>query len=357
MKLLSYHHLQVDNMKQENRYVRQMVLPQVGNKGQDKIQNARVLVVGCGGLGCAALPYLATAGIGTIGLVDGDTVSETNLHRQILYTQQNVGSLKVTCAAEKLKALNPDIEIKIFQEYLTVENAVEIIENFDIVIDATDRIPARYLINDACVLTGKPFVHAALYRFQSQISVFNYKNGPTYRCLYPTSPTSTQSCDTAGILGTTVAIAGGLQANEVLKIILETGEVLSGQLLVNDFLNNQQSIFKFSRNEQLNITPDFFKKEHSISIKSYPSEIAENSVLLDVRSATEMPKIELLQVLQIPLNQIEDSLETLPKDKKIYIFCKSGTRSKEAYFILQKAGITNAHCLKETAQQLYEMTQ
>lgn len=341
-------------MKENNRYIRQKALPQVGNAGQDKLSNARVLVIGSGGLGCAILPYLAGAGVGTIGLVDGDTISLSNLHRQALYTEQDLGKLKVDCASNKLKSINSQITINTYPEFLSVDNAVEVIKNYDIVVDATDRIPARYLINDACVLTKKPFVHAALYRFQSQVSVFNYKNGPTYRCLYPEPPLTTQSCDTAGILGSSVAIVGGLQANEVMKMILSVGTVLSGQLLVNDFLNNKQSIFKFNKNKKIEITPDFYTTEHRVYVRDYAFAKAEKSLLLDVRSATEQPRISTENSLNLPLNDLLENIESLPSERSIAIFCKSGTRSQEAYGLLRRAGMTNTFCLKETAEELYE---
>lgn len=341
-------------MKNDDRYIRQKALPQVGDAGQVKIQNTRVLIVGCGGLGSALLPYLASAGIRTIGIMDGDTVSLSNLHRQVLYCQEDIGMLKVDCASQKIKKLNPTLTVDTFPAYLSVENAIQIIANYDIVVDATDRIPARYLINDACVLSGKPFVHAALYRFQSQVSVFNYKNGPTYRCLYPEAPITTQSCDTAGILGSSVAIVGGLQANEVMKIILDAGEILSGQLLINDFLQNKQSVFKFGKNEKIQISNEFFENEHRVNVKNYAFAKAEKSLLLDVRSASETPQITTENYLQIPLQALAETIETLPKEQSICIFCKSGTRSREAYGLLKRAGITNAYCLTESAQELYE---
>lgn len=341
-------------MTRSERYIRQKALPQVGDTGQEKIQKANVLVVGCGGLGSALLPYLASAGIGTIGMVDGDTVSLSNLHRQVLYHQDDIGLLKVNCAARALKKINPQLTINIHPVFLSVDNAIEMITNYDIVVDATDRIPARYLINDACILTHKPFVHAALYRFQSQVSVFNYKNGPTYRCLYPEAPVTSQSCDTAGILGSTVAIVGGLQTNEVMKIILNAGNVLSGQLLVNDFLENKQSVFKFSKNENVKITSASFEKEHRVDVKNYAFAKAKKSTLLDVRSPEEQPQITTLTKLQIPLQQLAEAVNKLPKEQSIAIFCKSGTRSREAYGILRRAGLTNVFCLEETAEELFE---
>ncbi len=344
-------------MRDINQYIRQKALPQVGNAGQENIQKSRVLVVGCGGLGTALLPYLASAGVGTIGIVDGDTVSLSNLHRQVIYTQEDIGKLKVACALSKIKQLNPALLVDSYATFLTVDNALDIIAKYDIIVDATDRIPARYLINDACVLTNKPFVHAALYRFQSQVSVFNYNNGPTYRCLYPEAPATTQSCDTAGVLGSSVAIAGGLQANEVMKIILNAGTVLSGQLLVNDFLENRQSIFKFGKNEHLSITIQSFENEHRVALRNYAFAKAEKSILLDVRSATEEPKIAANNYLQIPLQELAKSIHLLPKEKSITIFCKSGTRSREAYRLLKRAGMINIYCLEETAQKLNDYLQ
>lgn len=252
------------------RYIRQTTLEQVGLSGQEKLQNASVLVIGAGGLGCSVLPYLVASGIGKIGIVDGDVVAVTNLHRQILYTNEDVGKDKATVASLKLKKQNPETIINSYVAFLNGgDNALSLIKNYDVIVDATDRINARYLINDACVLLNKPFVHASIYKFQIQLSVFNYNNGPTYRCLYPVPQTNAISCAEGGVLGTTVAIAGAMQSNEILKIILGIGTVLSGQLIMIDTLTNTQSVFQFDKSNTVQITRDFFENEHQFKGAEY----------------------------------------------------------------------------------------
>jgi molybdopterin/thiamine biosynthesis adenylyltransferase len=234
------------------RYDKQIALPEVGEAGQQKLAEAKVLVVGAGGLGCPALQYLAAAGVGTIGIVDGDVVNETNLHRQVLYTNPDVGKPKAAVAAERLKQLNPEVEIQTFPEFLTAANAMDIVANYDLIVDTTDNFAARYRINDVCVKLDKPFVYGAIHRFEGQISVFNYKGGPTYRCLFPDKPAESQipDCNEMGVLGVLPGIVGTYQATEVLKVILEIGEVLSGKLMTLNLLTNSTRTFEFSRNDE-----------------------------------------------------------------------------------------------------------
>jgi adenylyltransferase/sulfurtransferase len=234
------------------RYDKQIALPEVGEAGQQKLAEAKVLVVGAGGLGCPALQYLAAAGIGTIGIVDGDVVNETNLHRQVLYTNSDVGKPKVEVAAERLKQLNPELEIQTYSEFLTASNAMDIVANYDLIVDATDNFAARYRINDVCVKLDKPVVYGAIHRFEGQVSVFNYKGGPTYRCLFPDKPAENQipNCNETGVLGVLPGIIGTQQATEVLKIILGIGEVLSGKLMTLNLLTNFTRTFEFARNDK-----------------------------------------------------------------------------------------------------------
>ena len=234
------------------RYARHIALDEVGESGQQKLMNAKVLVIGAGGLGCPALQYLAAAGIGTIGIVDGDVVNETNLHRQVLYTNSDVGKPKVEVAAERLTQLNSEVEIQTFSEFLTAGNAMNIVANYDLLVDATDNFAARYRINDVCVKLDKPFVYGAIHRFEGQVSVFNYNGGPTYRCLFPDKPSENQipNCNETGVLGVLPGIIGTYQATEVLKIILGIGEVLSGKLMTFNLLTNSTRTFEFSRNDE-----------------------------------------------------------------------------------------------------------
>ncbi|MCB9186732.1 MAG: HesA/MoeB/ThiF family protein [Flavobacteriales bacterium] len=234
------------------RYDKQIALPEVGETGQQKLAEAKILVVGAGGLGCPALQYLAAAGVGNIGIVDGDVVNETNLHRQVLYTNSDVGKPKVEVAAERLKQLNPEVEIHTFSEFLTAGNAMDIVSNYDLIVDATDNFAARYRINDVCLKLDKPFVYGAIHRFEGQVSVFNYKGGPTYRCLFPDKPAENQipNCNETGVLGVLPGIIGTYQATEVLKIILGIGEVLSGKLMTLNLLTNSTRTFEVSRNDE-----------------------------------------------------------------------------------------------------------
>lgn len=221
------------------KYKRQIVLDEVGTDGQLKIANAKVLVIGAGGLSSPALQYLAGAGVGTLGIIDFDTISLSNIHRQVIYTTEDVGKSKAQVASQKLKKLNPDIEVLPYEFKLDKGNALKIIEKYDIVLDGSDSFSTRYLVNDACVILNKPLVFGAIYKFLGQVSVFNYKGGPTYRCAFPEEPEGVDipNCSTIGVLGTLTGIIGSMQANEVLKIILGHSGVLSGQLLHIDTLS------------------------------------------------------------------------------------------------------------------------
>ncbi len=229
------------------RYNRQILLEEVGKYGQEKLSRAKVLVVGAGGLGCPALQYLSAAGVGTIGIVDGDYVSLSNLHRQILYTTKDVNRLKVECAKKRLQSQNPEVEVITFPFPIVGKNAKEIISQFDIVLDGTDQIHTRYMLNDACVLLDKSLVYGAIHKFEGQVSVFNYKAGPTYRDLFPTPPLpeSVPTCNEVGVLGILPGMVGITQANEVLKIILGYGEVLSGKLWMYNAKNNSTQKIEF----------------------------------------------------------------------------------------------------------------
>ncbi|MEI6509301.1 MAG: HesA/MoeB/ThiF family protein, partial [Bacteroidota bacterium] len=233
------------NPHELKRYNRHIILPEIGLEGQQKLKLAKVLVIGAGGLGCPLLQYLAAAGVGTIGVVDSDTVDESNLHRQILYSSNEVGKNKADIAAKKLSELNPFIKITPIVSYLNSENALQLFSDFDIIIDGSDNFATRYLVNDACVILNKPFVSGSIYKFQGQISVFNYHEGPTYRCLYP-EPGDIPNCAEVGVLGVLPGIVGCLMANETIKMIIGNGEVLSGKLLVFDSLTMQFNTFGFS---------------------------------------------------------------------------------------------------------------
>ncbi|NRD18648.1 ThiF family adenylyltransferase [Winogradskyella eckloniae] len=326
------------------RYNRQIQLPQVGKTGQQKLKDTKILVVGAGGLGCAILPYLAASGIENIGIIDGDSIEETNLQRQILYTETSLNQQKVVVAKQQLEALNSNVNIKIYNYYLSGDNALELFKNYDIIIDATDSIHTRYLINDACIITNKPFVYGSIYRFEGQVSVFNYKNGPTYRCLFKNDKAKVTNCETAGVLGTTVGLIGMLQANEVIKMILETGDVLSGKLLVYNTLNNTQNSINFKKSETINIDEAFFNSEyktHKIEAVCINEAISQNLIFIDVRELHETPKLELPNGVQMPLSTLETKIKNLNKNENYAVYCQSGKRSLEAIKLLKKHQFQN----------------
>jgi molybdopterin/thiamine biosynthesis adenylyltransferase/rhodanese-related sulfurtransferase len=343
-------------MTNRDRYIRQITLPQVGESGQDKLSAARVLVIGCGGLANAVLPYLVAAGIGKITLIDGDVVEESNLHRQVLFGIKDIGRSKVEAASEQLIRQSSEIDLRIIPAYLDASNALDLFSAHDIIVDTTDSIDIRYLISDAAVLTDRPVVHAAIYRFQAQLTVLNYMNGPNYRDLYPEeNKPAAPSCSEAGVLGTSVGITGLMQAQEIMKIILGVGEVLSGKLLLIDTLDNSQHDFQFEKKHHNLVTEELFKERHGANKVACISihEIKEASpYLLDVRSAEELPLIKDERVQQIALQELEKEFKRLPAGRQIYIFCASGTRSVQARELLERKGHTNVQCLAEGAVEL-----
>jgi len=313
--------------------------------GQQKLTKAKVLIIGAGGLGSAILPYLAAAGVGEIGIVDDDVIEISNLHRQVIYKSSAVGKYKADEAKLMITELNPLVKVYAIPERLSAKNAILLFEKYDIIVDATDNIAIKYLINDACIITNKPMVYGSIFRFQGQVSVFNYKYGPTYRCLYPDENTQSASCEDAGVIGISVGIIGMLQANEVIKMILEIGEVLSGKILVYNILNNEQQKYDFEKNTDIVINKEVFDEKYNeaknqveeISVNEILREIDNDEVLfLDVRNEDEVPKINFKNVIQIPLLNLENVIEKLDKNQTIYVFCQSGIRSKTAAELLQK---------------------
>ncbi|RED23490.1 adenylyltransferase/sulfurtransferase [Flavobacterium cutihirudinis] len=335
-------------MNSDNRYNRQIILPEIGAEGQQKLSKSKVLVIGAGGLAATILPYLASAGVGKIGVIDDDVVEVSNLHRQVIYKTSAVGKSKVEEAKLMLLELNPEIEVDIFSEKLSGKNAISLFENYDIIVDATDSISIKYLINDACLVTNKPMVYGSIFRFQGQVSVFNYQNGPTYRCLYPDENSNALNCEDAGVIGISVGIIGMFQANEVLKMILEIGEVLSGKILVYNILNNEQQKYDFDKSDIQSISRETFEEKYNkneveeISFDVVLEEINNDEVLfLDVRNEDELPKISLKNQIKIPLMHLENEIEKLDKNQKIYVFCQSGIRSKTAVELLKNHQFKN----------------
>ncbi len=344
------------------RYEKHLCLPEVGLEGQQLLKNGKVLCVGAGGLGTSALPYLAAAGVGKIGIFDFDRVEVSNLQRQILYTVSDIGNLKVNVAKERLLALNPHVDVTVYPESLTSGNALNIIKDYDVVIDATDNYAAKYLINDACFHLKKPDIFASILRFSGQCAVFAAPDGPCYRCLFPNppAPDMVPSCAEAGVLGALPGLLGTMQAIEALKILLNKGETLSGRIITIDTLNFKWNQFHLAQNPECLLcakhTP-FDKLERSIaqcqntipeiSIEKFKNlrEKHADFFLLDVRDRNEYAESNLNGYL-IPLDELPSRLNELNPNDFIIVHCKMGGRAKKAIQILQKNGFTNVHNLK-----------
>jgi adenylyltransferase/sulfurtransferase len=338
-----------------SRYSRHIILSDVGQEGQDKLSKAKVLVIGAGGLGCPVLQYLAAAGIGKLGVIDFDLVEESNLQRQVLFGTSSLGTNKAIAAKKRLEDLNPTIIIEGFPEKLTAENALQLFKQYDIVVDGSDNFATRYLVNDAAVLTNKPFVYGAIYKFEGQVSVFNYQDGPSYRCLFPNPPEdgSVANCSEVGVLGVLPGIIGTMMANEVIKISLGFEHVLSGKLLCYNSktadistlkVNRNQSEFdKVLNNEKL---AGVYKNEScEVSIKDISKEALStlnNIQFIDVRELHEHPKLEMKNCIEIPLSELESNLQWLDSDKTKVVFCQSGVRSKKAVELLMKHGFNDS---------------
>jgi molybdopterin/thiamine biosynthesis adenylyltransferase/rhodanese-related sulfurtransferase len=348
-------------MKDSTRYNRQIILPEIGENGQHKLSKAKVLIIGAGGLGAAVLPYLAAAGVGEIGIVDDDVIEVSNLQRQVIYKTSAVGKYKVEEAKAMVSELNPLVKVNSIAEKLSGKNAIPLFEKYDIIVDATDNISIKYLINDACIVTNKPMVYGSIFRFQGQVSVFNYRNGPTYKCLYPDENSQSLNCEDAGVIGISVGIIGLLQANEVIKMILEIGEVLSGKILVYNVLNNEQQKYDFEKNTIVKLDKKAFEEKYKvaenqieeIAVSVILDEIDNDEVLfLDVRNEDELPRINFKNGIQIPLMNLENEMEKLNSNQTIYIYCQSGIRSKIAAELLQKNDFKNVKSIAGGALKL-----
>lgn len=348
------------------RYNRQIILPEVGTDGQEKLLQSKVLIIGVGGLGSAILPYLVAAGVGEIGIIDDDTIDVSNLQRQVIYNTNSVGKSKVLQAKEMGLALNPSIKINAITEKLDFKNAIALFEKYDIMVDATDNLNTKYLINDACCVTNKPFVYGSIHKFEGQVSVFNYKKGPTYRCLFPETANDSHNCNELGVLGISVGIIGMFQANEVLKMILEIGEILSGKLLVYNMLTNEQQKFEFCKILTNTIDLQTFENKYAVDKSSIFEILSADAleqinnpkiVFLDVRNADEIPKIDIENTMQIPLNNLEKELWKLDSNKEFFIFCQSGIRSKKALEILLQHNFKNVKSIIGGAKSLTKFTQ
>jgi adenylyltransferase/sulfurtransferase len=337
-----------------NRYARQTILPELGEAGQQKLRDASVLIIGAGGLGSPTSLYLAAAGVGRIGLVDFDRVDVTNLHRQILYGTSDVGRIKLEAAAERLRDGNPEIEIVTHDARLTSENALEILRGYDVIIDGTDNFATRYLVNDACVLLGKPNVYGSVFRFDGQVSVFATKDGPCYRCLYPEPPPPhlVPSCAEGGVLGVLPGVIGTLQATEAIKIITGIGETLAGRLLLFDAMRMTFRTLRVPRrcDEHAPITKliDYEELCNPVQHEDItPAEVnerlarGEKIVLIDVREPHEWSAGHIDSAIHIPMQQIPRRLDEIPRDQEVVMICRSGARSGHVQQHLKQQGFTN----------------
>ena len=332
--------------QEQQQYDRHLILDEIGQKGQLKLKQAKVLVIGAGGLGCPILQYLTAAGVGNIGIIDHDTIAQSNLQRQILYTHADIGKFKAKIAAKRLSKLNPFITFEMHLERLTVDNAIILFSKYDIIVDGSDNFPTRYLVNDAAVLTNKPVVFGSIFKFEGQISVFNYQNGPTYRCLYPNAPKPNEvpNCSQIGVLGVLSGLIGSFQANEVIKIICNIGNVLSGKLLTYNTLTMTQMVLNYKKNPTINInvlepnyeaicgiTPDNHKSITLKQLQQHP----EKYNLLDVREIEER-ELYNLGGQHIPLGELHLRSSEIFKGKPLVVYCKSGVRAKKAIDILNR---------------------
>lgn len=349
-------------MEIAKRYLRQVSLSEVGSVGQQKLRNAKVLVIGAGGLGCPVLQMLAASGVGTLGIVDGDIVEETNLHRQLLFSADDCGRNKVNVAAEAIQKLNPEVETHIYPHFIGESNIAGIIKNYDILVDCTDNIATRYLINDIAVFTKKPMVYASIHKCEGQVSVFNYKNGPTYRCLFPEKESSeVPNCVTSGVLGVLPNTLGMLQASEVLKMILGIGKVLSGRVLIYDALEMSFNELEFTRNDaQIETAYQKGKALTESSNLNFELDKAtflekckdEKCLVIDLREAHELPKLPFGSIVSIPFSRLAEHQSKIKKEQQIIVFCQSGLRSKKALELLINNGFTNVQHLQNGVQSL-----
>ena len=332
------------------RYERQIMLPEIGISGQQKLADARVLIIGIGGLGCPVLQNLAAAGVGKIGIVDGDIVEETNLHRQFLYTLSDCGKHKVTIASEVVSKQNPEIKIVSYLDYFSKKNCFEIVSDYQIIVDCTDDIASRYLIDDVALAKNIPMVYASIHKFEGQLSVFNYKNGPTYRCLFPENERleTIPNCNESGVLGVLPNVLGAMQANEVLKIILEIGEVLSGKLVLYNSLDT--SFQKIEILKDKNFKRQSNIESRSISVIDFFAN--ENSLIIDIREEYEEPKLDLQDINCVPLSELDNFLKDADKNQKIILLCQHGNRSELASDYLIKKGFADVFHLQNGIESL-----
>ncbi|HSQ17999.1 MAG TPA: molybdopterin-synthase adenylyltransferase MoeB [Anaerolineales bacterium] len=355
------------------RYSRHLLIPDVGLQGQLKLKTSAALVIGAGGLGSPVALYLAAAGVGRIGIVDSDVVDASNLQRQVLHGSSALGMPKVESARARLLDLNPHIQVDAYHEAFTADNAKQIASPYDMIIDCSDNFPTRYLSNDLCVLTGKPNIYGAIYRFDGQVSVFDAEHGPCYRCLFPEPPPPglVPSCSDGGVLGVLPGVIGALQAAEAIKVLLGIGETLVGKLLLFNALDMSFDFIKLRKNPQCKVcgpNPEVITlidyeafcgipgMEHPAGLAGAAWEISpvelsarlqrgDRLQLVDVREPHELEISRLPEAHLIPLGEIASRLDELDKHAEIVLFCRTGTRSQRALEILTGAGFSQARHL------------
>ncbi|GAB4040279.1 molybdopterin-synthase adenylyltransferase MoeB [Spirosoma gilvum] len=352
---------------EQQRYQKHLNLPELGSAGQLKLKNARVLVVGAGGLGCPVLLYLTAAGVGRIGVIDPDVVDLSNLQRQVLYTTDEIGKPKAKIAVSHLNRLNPELRFDTYTMALDISNARSIIEAYDVVVDCTDNFKVRYLVNDVCVTLGKPFVYGAIHRFEGQVAVLNAnlgdgKRGPTYRCLFPDYPNEIEipNCNVTGVLGVLPGVIGTYQANEVIKLITGIGEPLTEQLLMIDLLSMNQQKIKTKRRAEADelarqgLTSASTRSNpgasgpQKMSVEELANRLAlgEDIFLLDVRERPEYDLCHLEGAVLIPVGMIPNNRKRIPTDRPVVIYCHHGIRSANvAQYLYAQDGLTNLYNL------------
>jgi molybdopterin/thiamine biosynthesis adenylyltransferase/rhodanese-related sulfurtransferase len=359
--------LSVDEVK---RYSRHLIIPDVGMTGQKRLKNAKVLVVGAGGLGSPALLYLAAAGVGTLGIVDFDVVDESNLQRQIIHGVSDIGKPKAESARDSIQEINPYVEVILHEERLDSDNALDIFRPYDLIVDGTDNFATRYLVNDACVLLGKPYVWGSIYRFDGQASVFWAEHGPCYRCLYPEPPPPgmVPSCAEGGVLGVLCASIGSIQVNEAIKVITGIGDPLVGRLMIYDALEMNYRSVKVRKDPECPVCGKNPTITELIDYEAFCGAVSEeaqeavqgstitakdlknmmdndeNIFVVDVREPNEYEIVSIPGATLIPKGEFLSgaALEKLPQDKRIVLHCKSGARSAEALAVVKDAGFSDA---------------
>jgi sulfur-carrier protein adenylyltransferase/sulfurtransferase len=335
------------------RYARHLSLPEVGEAGQEKLKSGSVLIVGAGGLGSPAGLYLAAAGVGRIGIVDFDDVDASNLHRQVLYGTSDIGRPKLEAARARLHDLNPEITINTHSEALTSANALDIVINYDLVVDGTDNFPTRYLVNDACVILGKPNVYGSIFRFEGQASVFSAPDGPCYRCLYPEPPPAhlVPSCAEGGVLGVLPGVIGTIQATEAIKLLTGIGETLVGRLLLFDALRMSFRTLRLRQQHDQHTTItrlidyDMFcnpASPHEVT----PEQLGLDALLVDVREQYEWDAGHINGARHVPLGELPNRLSEFSSESDVVFYCQTGGRSARALDLARGAGLTRAKHLR-----------